>query len=236
MFDLKKISFYYEKDKVILNDITLKLEKNEFYIIMGENGSGKSTLLMLLKGINKLKSGEFYFKNRKILASDIKKSGFIPDIGFVFQDPDTQIVGLDVKSDIAFGPLNLGWDDLKVNEKVAHAMEECDITHLQNKNPYLLSYGEKKRVSIAGILAMEPEVLILDEPTTWLDPWHKKQLKEILNKQKNMNKTIILSTHDVEFAKEINCKYIFLKEGTIAAQGGLELFNDIELLKKCKLF
>lgn len=235
MLELKKISFYYEKDKMILKDLSLKLEKNSFNVIMGENGSGKSTLLMLLKGINKLREGEYFFKGKKVVSSGIRKSGFIQSIGFVFQDPDIQIVGLDVKNDLEFGPLNLGWDNKKVQESVEKVMLDCDIKHLENKNPYLLSYGEKKRVSIAGVLAMEPEVLMLDEPTTWLDPWHKNQLKDILYKQNSIGKTIILSTHDMEFAKELKCNYIFIKNGSIIANGGIELFNNKELLKECKL-
>lgn len=229
MFKLKNVNFYYEKKNQILKDINLNLEKGKLYVVMGENGSGKSTLLMLLKGIHRPISGELLFKNKR-------EKKFFRDVGFIFQDPDIQLIGPDVESDLEFGPLNLGWKIPNVKDKVKKVMEMCDITHLKNKNPYNLSYGEKRRVAIAGVLAMEPEVLILDEPTTWLDPYHQEQLKELLKKLKEEGKTIILSTHDLQFANELNGEHILIKDGRIMAEGGRELLQNLDLLKECRLY
>lgn len=229
MFKLKNINFYYDKKFPILKDIDLHLKKGEIHILMGENGSGKSTLLMLLKGINRAVSGEIFFQGERI-------RNILRDAGFVFQDPDIQIIGPDVLTDLQFGPLNLGWEEEKIHRGVAEAMKLCGITHLREKNPYSLSYGEKRRVAIAGVLAMEPEVLILDEPTTWLDPFHQESLKKLLLDLKKRGKTVILSTHDLSFASELDGEYIFLKDGKIAAQGTDELLKNMELLRECRLY
>ncbi|MGL6065208.1 MAG: energy-coupling factor ABC transporter ATP-binding protein [Fusobacteriaceae bacterium] len=235
MFNLKNVDFWYEKNIPILKNINLNLKKKEISIIMGENGCGKSTLLMLLKGINKISKGEFFYKGEKIFYKKNEKRKLIENIGYIFQDPDVQLIGPDVESDVEFGPLNLGWSDEEVKLKSGEAMEMCDITHLKSKIPQMLSYGEKRRVAVAGVLAMNPETIILDEPTTWLDPYQQKKLKNMLIALKNNEKTIILSTHDVNFAKELNGNYIFIKKGEIVRTGGIELFQDEELLDYCRL-
>lgn len=235
MFSLKNVEFWYEKNIPILKDINLNIKEKEISIIMGENGCGKSTLLMLLKGINKVSKGEFFFKNKNICYKKNEKRKLIENVGYIFQDPDIQLIGPDVESDIEFGPLNMEWSDEKVKAKSQEAMEMCDILHLKSKIPQMLSYGEKRRVAIAGVLAMDPEAIIFDEPTTWLDPYQQKKLKNMLIELKNTGRTIVLSTHDVNFAKELNGTYIFIKRGEIVKEGGIELFQDEELLDYCRL-
>ncbi len=235
MFSLKNVEFWYEKNIPILKDINLNIKEKEISIIMGENGCGKSTLLMLLKGINKVSKGEFFFKNKNICYKKNEKRKLIESVGYIFQDPDIQLIGPDVESDIEFGPLNMEWSDEKVKAKSQEAMEMCDILHLKSKIPQMLSYGEKRRVAIAGVLAMDPEAIIFDEPTTWLDPYQQKKLKNMLIELKNTGRTIVLSTHDVNFAKELNGTYIFIKRGEIVKEGGIELFQDEELLDYCRL-
>lgn len=235
MLELKDICYGYNKDTIVLNKISLKIESGKFYVILGENGSGKSTLLMLMKGIHKQNNGEIYFKDKLIKNEGLKKNTLIHEVGFVFQDPDVQILGLDVRSDIEFGLINLNYSREQIDFAVEKVMEECDIAHLHDKNPYKLSYGEKKRVSIAGVLAMNPDIIMLDEPTTWLDPWHKNRLKEQLFSLNKAGKGIVLSTHDMEFARSLNCNYIFMKKGKILKEGGVELLDDLELLKECRL-
>ncbi|MGL5123308.1 MAG: energy-coupling factor ABC transporter ATP-binding protein [Fusobacteriaceae bacterium] len=235
MFNLKNVEFWYEKNIPILKNINLNIKKKEISIIMGENGCGKSTLLMLLKGINKVSKGEFFYKNENILYKKTEKRKLIESVGYIFQDPDIQLIGPDVESDIEFGPLNLGWSDEKVKIKSSEVMEICDIVHLKTKIPQMLSYGEKRRVAVAGVLAMDPEVIIFDEPTTWLDPYQQKKLKNMIIELKNKGKTIVLSTHDMNFAKELNGNYIFIKKGEIIRTGDIELFKDEELLDYCRL-
>lgn len=234
MFKLENIEFGYEEKKQILKNINLEIKKGKIYIVMGENGSGKSTLLMLLKGINKVTKGNLFFNNQLI---NKKKEREILNlkVGYVFQDPDIQLIGPDVESDVEFGPLNLEMSLEEVKKNANYAMKECDILHLKNKNPHKLSYGEKRRVAIAGILAMQTEILILDEPTTWLDPFHQNKLIEIIKNLNSKGKTIILSTHDINFAKNLKGNYLFLKDGKILREGDIELFKDKELLISCRL-
>ncbi|MGL4998861.1 MAG: energy-coupling factor ABC transporter ATP-binding protein [Cetobacterium sp.] len=235
MFQLKNVEFWYDKNTPILKSINLNIKEKEISIIMGENGSGKSTLLMLLKGINKVSKGDFLFKNEFIRYNKNEKRNLIKNVGYIFQDPDIQLIGPDVESDIEFGPLNLNWNNEKVKSQSQKAMEMCDILHLKTKIPQMLSYGEKRRVAIAGVLAMDPEAIILDEPTTWLDPYQQKKLKEMLIYLKSIGKTIVLSTHDINFAKELNGSYIFIKNGAITRTGDVDLFKDGDLLDSCRL-
>ena len=163
------------------------------------------------------------------------KTKFISEIGYVFQDPDIQLIGLDVENDIQFGPLNLGWSIEKVNYAVVEAMKSCDVYHLREKNPFKLSFGEKRRIAIAGVVAMDSTVILLDEPTTWLDPLHKEELRILLEKLRDMGKTVIMTTHDLDFAKVFNGNYIYLNSGKVIFQGDVESLKDRELLKTCKL-
>lgn len=235
MFQLKNIEFYYEKENKILSSLSLNILKGQLYVVLGENGSGKSTLLMLLKGILQEKKGVFIYQGEKIERKKISTRDYIQEVGYVFQNPDMQIVGTDVESDLEFGPLNLGWDYEKVKNKVQEIMTLFEIDHLKEKDIHKLSYGEKKSTTFAGVLAMDPQVLLLDEPTTWLDPYNKRKLIEILSFLKSSGKTIVITTHDMEFAKTLNCNYIFLKNGGVAHEGGIEVFEDMELLNKCRL-
>ncbi|MGL4308529.1 MAG: energy-coupling factor ABC transporter ATP-binding protein [Cetobacterium sp.] len=235
MIELKDIHFSYDGKRETLKNINLKINEGEYLFLMGENGAGKSSLMLLLNGINKPFKGEYLFKNEKIIYKKKCLRDLRERVGIVFQDPDMQLIAPDVESDVQFGPLNLKWELSKVNESVEKAMEICDIIHLRNRECHTLSYGEKRRVAIAGVLAMDPEVIIFDEPTTWLDPYHQREFKELLGQLRAKGKTIIISTHDVFFAKEEKARYIFIKRGEIVADGNIQLFTNEKLLEECRL-
>ncbi|MBC2855100.1 ABC transporter ATP-binding protein [Cetobacterium sp. 2A] len=235
MIKLSNISFSYEKKREVLKNISLEIKEGETLFLMGENGSGKSSLMLLMNGINKPFEGEYIFKNEVVKYNKKNLRELREKIGIVFQDPDMQLIAPDVESDVQFGPLNLGWNLKKVDESVHNAMVICDVVHLRNRECHSLSYGEKRRVAIAGVLAMDPEVIIFDEPTTWLDPYHQREFKDLLKKLQENNKTLIISTHDIPFAQEFKSRYIFLKKGEIISDGDIELFENDDLLEECRL-
>lgn len=235
MIELRNIFFSYEGNREILKDISLNIKSGEFIFLMGENGAGKSSLMLLLNGINRPFKGEYLFKKERVLYKREALRNLREKVGIVFQDPDMQLVAPDVESDIQFGPLNLGWDLEKVNMSVEKSMKICDVEHLRDRECHSLSYGEKRRVSIAGVLAMDPEVIIFDEPTTWLDPYHQREFRELLKKLRREGKTLIVSTHDLTFAQEEKARYIFIKKGEIVADGNVELFLNEKLLEECRL-
>lgn len=235
MINLKNINFSYDGKRETLKDINLEIKKGEYLFLLGENGAGKSSIMLLLNGINKPFKGEYLFKNKPIDYKKKTLKELRSKVGIVFQDPDMQLVAPDVISDVEFGPLNLGWDLEKVKDSVKRAMEICDIIHLENRECHTLSYGEKRRVAIAGVLAMDPEVIIFDEPTTWLDPYHQREFKNLLQELKEEGKTIIISTHDMPFAMENGERYIFVKKGEIVADGGRHLFLNEKLMEECRL-
>ncbi|PUU90415.1 energy-coupling factor ABC transporter ATP-binding protein, partial [Halanaerobium sp.] len=158
------------------------------------------------------------------------------NIGIVFQDPDMQLFSSSVFQEISFGPLNLGLSEIQTRERVDEAMQIMEITDIKDKPTHLLSYGQKKRISIADILAMKPELIIFDEPTVWLDPKHSKEILGFINQINKKGTTVILSTHDVDLAYQwADYIYIF-SDGKIIGEGSSEkIFRDNKLLKESDL-
>ena len=204
--------------------------------MIGNNGSGKTTFFLHLNGIHRPQQGYIYFRDKKIgyKADEIKY--IRKNIGIVFQDPDNQLFSGSVYQDVSYGPVNLGWDEDIIREKISKAMVQTGTWEFKDKPTHFLSYGQKKRVAIAGVLAMEPEVMILDEPTAGLDPVYTSQIMELLNDLSKKGTTVILSSHNME---EVYAwaDYIFvLYQGEIIAEGLPELlFRDIEILEKANL-
>ncbi len=232
LFELNQLTYVYPDGTDALKNITLSIKKGKKIALLGNNGAGKSTLFLHLNGILKPTSGMILLEgspiqyNRKSLLALRKK------IGIVFQDPDSQLFSGNVKQDISFGPMNLGWSKEKVNEQTEWAMKEMDVTGLQNKPVHFLSLGQKKRVSIAGVLAMEPEVFIFDEPTAGLDPYYSKQIKQVLNILHQKEKTILLSTHDIHFAYEWADEIIVISGGKLLYHGHpISLFLQDDILE-----
>lgn len=235
MIEIKDVKFKYQDDeKYALNGINLKFKKGEFIAILGHNGSGKSTLAKLINGLLIPNEGSIY-----VDGMDTKDDSKIWDIrskaGLVFQNPDNQIVATIVEEDVAFGPENLGILQKELRERVDRALLSVGMEKYKKSAPHLLSGGQKQRVAIAGILAMEPDYVILDEPTAMLDPSGRKEVIDTLLKLKNEGKGVILITHNMEEAA-LSEELIVMEEGNIILQGKpLDVFSNVEKIKNIGL-
>lgn len=227
---LEDISYRYEDGHCALQDLNFSVSRGDRIAILGPNGAGKSTLLHLIAGLIRPCSGTV-----RVLDNDIgnrKKTGFVPGVGIVFQDPDDQVFMPTVEEDIAFGPLNLGLDISEVERRVDDALRKTNMLEYRERVPHNLSMGEKKKVAMAGVLAMEPGVLLLDEPTANLDPEARADLIRLLN---DLDVTMIVATHDMNAALDLTSHAIIL-DRTILGEGSYSsLFMDQCLLKKARL-
>ncbi len=195
MIEIKNLHYQYPDGTNALKDINLTIQKGEFLLICGPNGSGKTTLIRLLSGLMKPTSGSICF-NGLNTQYDQKKIHHL--VGLVFQDPDSQIVGETVREDIAFGPENLGLPEGEMIKRVDWALQVMGLKDLSEKPCYLLSGGEKRRLAIAGVLAMTPQVILFDEPFSFLDyPGICEVLKHMIQLHQKGH-TLIVTTHDVE--------------------------------------
>lgn len=216
MLQLKNLSFGFEKKKPILTDISLTIEKNSFTLITGPNGSGKSLLLKCIKGLLKPNSGTIFLDGADVTNSNKKR---LTSIGLVFQDAETQIVGQTVERDILFGLENLELPLSVQQERLSAVVELLDLTKQLGQRPRTLSGGEKRRLSIAGVLVMQPKLLIMDEPFANLDYPSVVQVLKTLLQLKSEGHTIVLVSHEVEKILAYTDDVIILSEGKVAAQG-----------------
>ncbi len=232
--EFKNITFGYNPEVMVLNDINFSILENEYICIIGHNGSGKSTISKVLTGLLKPMSGELYIKDNLIDHTNIN---FIrSNIGIVFQNPDNQFIGITAEDDIAFGLENRRIPQEKMKDIIIQAAKSVEVDKLLSLESQKLSGGEKQRVAIASILAINPSIIIFDESTSMLDPKGKKELKELmLFLRDKKDKTVISITHDME--EVINAdKVIVLNKGKIASQGKPEvIFTDEDELKKMAL-
>lgn len=235
-FEIQHLTHRYADGTLALNDLSLTISKGKKIALLGNNGAGKSTLFQHLNGILQPSSGSILFENRPMKYDRKSLLGLRSRVGIVFQDPDSQLFAGNVRQDISFGPLNLGWSEDKVNEMVEWAMTETEVTPLQDKPIHFLSLGQKKRVAIAGVLAMNTDVFILDEPSAGLDGYYSKQILQLLNQIHQLDKTIILSTHDVHFAYEWADEIIVMSDGEVIYHGDpIHIFKQEDLLLKAHL-
>ncbi len=233
----ENMSFTYPDGTPALQDINMEILEGERAAIIGSNGAGKSTLFSHFNGILRPTSGLIKIDGEPV---SYKKKDLIKirqKVGMVFQNPDDQLFSPTVAEDVAFGPMNLGLPDAEVEKRVKESLEAVGMLGSERKAPHHLSGGQKKRVAIAGILAMKPDIMVLDEPTTGLDPHGAEQVMDILyhlNQVKNMS--IIISSHDVEMVTEFATKIFVLHSGQIIHQGTPEdIFNDPETIKRARL-
>jgi cobalt/nickel transport system ATP-binding protein len=207
IISLKNLSFKYD-ERVVLDGINLEFEMGKCYSIMGPNGCGKSTLFRILNGLSFATSGEYYFDGKLISEKYLKNRENSVDlhkrIGYVFQDSEVQLFTRSVEDEIAFGLQQLGLSESEVESKVETYLNLLEIQHLRKRAPFNLSGGEKKRVALASILAMNPEVLILDEPLAGLDEDGQEFVLEFLKKIKSEDKLIIISTHNKELSDALS--------------------------------
>ncbi|AGN16644.1 cobalt ABC transporter ATP-binding protein CbiO [Methanobrevibacter sp. AbM4] len=204
--------------------------------LLGKNGAGKSTLFLHFNGIYEPTSGEVLIDGEPI---DYKKEGLMKvrqKVGIVFQNPDDQLFAPTVEEDVAFGPLNLGYSQEETQEIVTESLKRVGMAGYERKAPHHLSGGQKKRVAIAGILAMKPEIMVLDEPTSGLDPKGASNILQLLYELNDEGMTIIISTHDVDLVPVYSSKVFVISKGIILSQGSpKEVFSDIDLIRKANL-
>jgi len=244
IFDLQDVSYTYLKKFEALRDINVTMTAGEQIAIMGANGSGKSTFLSILNALIYPTSGEFYafgnlVKEEAFTSLEDNEFGryFRKKVGFVFQNPDIQLFSSTVVDDIAFGPLQLGLPREEVKKRTEEVMSMMDISNLRERAPHTLSGGEKKKVCIASILSVNPEVLLLDEPTAGLDPRTQLWLIELLQDLAKAGKTIITATHDLDIIEQISTRAIvFGEDHAIKADSHCNaVMNDLDLLMSTNL-
>ncbi len=220
------ISYIYDPDAPLpqkaLDDISLTIPEGQFIGVIGHTGSGKSTLMQHLNGLVKATSGHIYFNGKDIDARDYDKKELRSKVGLVFQYPEHQLFEVDVFSDVCFGPKNLGLDKEEVERRAREALARVGLPEeLYDQSPFELSGGQKQRVAIAGVLAMQPEILILDEPTAGLDPKGRREiLDQIKLLQTQTHMTILLVSHSMDDVAEYVDRIIVMSEGKI-------LYDDI---------
>lgn len=225
-------------EKVALHDVNIKIEQGEMIGLIGHTGSGKSTLVQHLNGLLKPTSGAVFYDGKDINDSDFSKKKLRSKVGLVFQYPEYQLFESTVIDDVKFGPKNIGMDSLKIDMNSFQALKQVGIGEdLLDVSPLELSGGQKRRVAIAGVLAMEPEVLILDEPTAGLDPSGRDEILDLVAKlHKERNLTVILVSHSMEDVARYVERLIVMNHGTVAfdATPG-EVFSHYKELEKIGL-
>ncbi len=223
VIEVKNLSFTYGVgtpfEKNAVKDVSLNIEKGEFIGIIGHTGSGKSTFIQMLNGLIQPTSGHVLLNGRDIWEEPKKIRNVRFKVGMVFQYPEYQLFEETVEKDIAFGPRNMGLSDDEVKKRVVQAAKFVDLKpELLKKSPFELSGGEKRRAAIAGIIAMDPEVLILDEPTAGLDPKGRDiLLSQIASYHKNRNNTVLLVSHSMEDITRISDKILVMNKGGLVA-------------------
>ena len=233
---IKNLSYTYPDGTHALTNVNMEILKGQKVAIMGPNGAGKSTLFSHFNGLTEPTSGYLELDGKKMEYDKKTLLEIRQKVGIVFQDPNDQLFAPTVKEDVAFGPMNLGLSYEKVEERVDEALELVGMKKFKDKTPHHLSGGQQKRVAIAGIIAMRPEIMILDEPTAGLDPQGVDQVLTILNNLNKEGMTIVISSHDIEMVNGFAEKIFVIYEGEVLANGDRhEIFSDKELLRKAHL-
>lgn len=226
-------------EKKALDDVNIDIKDGEFVALIGHTGSGKSTLIQHMNGLLEATSGKIIVDGDDITKEGVKLSDVRKKVGLVFQYPEYQLFEETIEKDISYGPTNLGLDKDEIHRRVIKSMEMVglDYEFYKNKSPFDLSGGQKRRVAIAGVVAMEPKILILDEPTAGLDPKGRDDILDqikILHEKYNM--TIILVSHSMEDVAKIAEKVIVMNKGKVALQGTpSEVFKEVDTLEKIGL-
>ena len=234
ILQVKDLYYAYNEEKHALNGVNLSIWEGEKIAVLGSNGAGKSTFFLNINGVLRADSGEVIYRGKKITKKDLNE--LRKNIGIVFQDADNQIIASTVMAEVSFGPMNLKLPKEEVIRRVDKALEYMNISDFKERPPHYLSGGEKKRVSIADIIAMESEIIIFDEPTAALDPVNAAMLEEVLGKMSQEGKTMLISTHDVDFAYRWAERVIVFCDGEIIADDTpLNVFKQEDILQKANL-
>lgn len=231
IIEAKNICYNYPDGTPALKNISLGIPRGKKVALLGANGAGKSTLFLHFNGIFKPSRGQISFGGQEIGYRHRELMELRKKVGIVFQDPDTQLFSASVMQEISFGPMNMGLTEKEVLERVEGALAATSIEDIKKRPTQFLSYGQKKRVSIADILAMDPEVIIFDEPTAWLDPMVSRQIMGLFDELNKSGKTVVLSTHDVNDAYAWADYVFIMKDGALAGEGlPGDIFSNRQLL------
>ncbi|MCI8493103.1 MULTISPECIES: energy-coupling factor ABC transporter ATP-binding protein [Anaerotruncus] len=233
----ENLDFSYDEGRsYALNGLSLELKRGRKIIFMGANGSGKSTFFLCCAGVCKPQKGKLYFNGKEIVYDKKSLLELRSKVGIVFQDPDNQLFSASVYQEISFGILNLGVSEEQAKKEVETVIADLEITPFRHKPTHALSGGQKKQVSIADILVMHPEVIFLDEPTAALDPKHTNMVNQIADKMIDNGITVVMSTHDVNYAYEWADEIVLFHEGSVLFQGiPTDVFRNHSALNKTNL-
>lgn len=237
ILEARDLHYKYPDGTHALKGISLQVKRGQTTAVLGGNGAGKSTLFLSFNGILKPSGGKVIFDGHQLDYSHKGLLALRSRVGIVFQDPDSQLFSASVVQDVSFGVMNMKLPEQQVREKVAAAMTRTGITHLKDKPTHCLSFGQKKRVAIAGVLAMEPDVLILDEPTAGLDPLGVSEIMKLLKQtQQTLGITVIIATHDIDMVP-LYCDHAYvMNEGEMIMAGTpKEIFASKDILRKVNL-
>lgn len=241
VFDVREISYTYGRDLPVLDRINLSVRTGERTAILGANGCGKSTLLKLLDGLYYASTGQILYRGSPLTETAFRDDdfqfAFRQQVGFVFQDSDVQLFCPSVWEEVAFAPLQLGFSQDEVAARVEGALSALRIEKLTDRAPHQLSGGEMKRVALASVLSLNPDVWLLDEPSSGLDPTSRYWLEEFIYRQGELGKTVLVATHDLDLARDVADRVVILNvDHRLAVEGTPEeILSDTALLTACNL-
>lgn len=231
---VEDLHYVYGNGKAALKGVSVDIHEGEKIAVIGSNGSGKSTFFLNINGVFTPEQGKIIYRDIVVNKKNLKE--LRKNIGIVFQDADNQIIASTVMAEVGFGPMNLKLPKEEVKKRVDEALTYMNISDFKHRPPHYLSGGEKKRVTIADIIAMKSEIVIFDEPTAALDPLNAMMLEEVLDKLAFEGKTMLISTHDVDFTYRWAERVLVFCHGKIMADGTpLEIFKNEEVLKQANL-
>ncbi len=239
IFDVRGVTFRYQR-VTALDNLSLTIQPGKRVVLLGANGSGKSTLLRILDALVFPEKGTLTFCGEPVTEERLQNPGFAFQfrrrVGLVFQNPDVQLFSPTVADELAFGPLQLQWPKEKVRAQVEQTLELMKISHLRHRLPHHLSTGEKKRVALASVLVLDPEVLLLDEPTTTLDPKSASQIIDFLIGLRGGAKTVVTTTHDLDIVEDIADHCFVFQTGRVVAEGTpIEILGNTSLIEQTSL-
>ena len=236
MLEVRNLKYAYNSEYQALKGVSLRVKQGEMVALLGKNGAGKSTLFLHLNGIYEPDEGQVFIDGEELKYDKKSLLKFRQKVGIVFQNPDDQIFAPTVEEDVAFGPLNLGLSMEEVQDRVEEALARVGMSGFEKTAPHHLSGGQKKRVAIAGILAMKPEIMVLDEPTAGLDPQGVVNLQKLLRQLNDEGITIVISTHEVDLVPNYAQRVFVLVDGLLIAEGTpKEIFAQPEILEQANL-
>jgi len=236
IIETKDITYNYPDGTKALDNVNFKAEDGKIVALLGPNGAGKSTLFLHFNGILRPTSGSVFVNGEEVKYDKKDLMRVRQNVGIVFQNPDDQLFAPTVVEDVAFGPMNLGLSREEVEKRVNESLERVGMDKFKNKAPHHLSGGQKKRVAIAGILAMRPKIMVLDEPTSGLDPRGASQILRILYELNKEGMTIIISTHDVDLVPLYAYQVYIISNGQIIKDGDpQEVFGDVKTIRDANL-